>query len=156
MTEIRFYHLMRQPLDQALPSLLVKALQSGKNIVIKAVDDRHAEHLNETLWTYHPDSFLPHGTAKDGNAERQPIFISAENDNNPNGAKIIIITDSTLCETPEKFDLCCHIFDGRNPQAVNDARALWKKYKEKQDEGNTSAELTYWQQTDQGGWEKKQ
>jgi DNA polymerase-3 subunit chi len=151
MTEIRFYHLMRQQLDQALPGLLSKALQTGKNIILKAIDEKHTEHLNEMLWTYHADSFLPHGTIKDGSTERQPVFITADTNNNPNNAKIMVITDSTSCETPENYDLCCHIFDGHDTQAVSNARTLWKNYKE-----NEKLDLTYWQQNDQGGWEKKQ
>lgn len=147
-TEVRFYHLLRQNVGEALPALCAKALSTGKTIIIKAPDSRTAEMLNDQLWSYDAGSFLPHGTEKDGKAEKQPIWIT-EDDNNPNAAKILILTYGTNTESLETYDLCCEIFDGRNEDAVTHARQKWKIYKE-----NENLELTYWQQGDTG-WEKK-
>jgi DNA polymerase-3 subunit chi len=41
------------------------------------------------------------------------------------------------------------MFDGNDYEAVTSARARWKTYKA------AGHDLTYWQQTDRGGWEKK-
>lgn len=147
MTEIRFYHLKTQGLEQALPGLLAKALGTGQRIIVKTADDDAAEKLNDILWTHNPNSFLPHGTKKDGFAADQPIWITADDDN-PNGAAILILTQGAACEDMTAFTLCCEIFDGQDPDAAQNARARWKLYKEK---GLT---LTYWQQS-AGGWEKK-
>ena len=149
MTEIRFYHLQSQSLEQALPGLLAKALQTGQNILVKTPDKRSAEHLNEILWTYDPNSFLPHGTEKDGHTDKQPIFIT-DQDENPNQADILILTYGTSLETIKDYKLCCEIFDGRSNEALQTARTKWKAYKNQGEE-----DLTYWQQTPQGGWEKK-
>ncbi len=147
MSEIRFYHLEQQSLAQVLPALLSKALSGGHRIIVKAQDEKEIERLNDHLWTYHPNSFLPHGSKKDGFEESQPIWITAE-DENPNGADVLILTQGTESKMQDQFALCCEMLDGRNEQAVLDARERWKTYK---DEGH---EITYWQQgTD--GWEKK-
>jgi len=147
-TEVRFYHLQRQSTEQALPALVNKALQTGKRIIIQTADAKAASALNDHLWTYDASSFLPHGTAKDGNAEYQPIFITHNNDN-PNGAKILILTGGADRDPKTDYDLCCEIFDGNNETALSTARAKWKAYKEA-----NSLTLTYWQQTE-NGWEKK-
>ena len=148
MSEIRFYHLQSQSLEQALPALLTKAHQGGKNIIVNTSPDM-VEKLNESLWTFNPNSFLPHGSAKDGNAELQPIWIT-DKDENPNSAAILILTNNATSEISNDFDLTCEMFDGRVDQHVQDARARWKTYKE-----NEALELSYWQQTQQGGWEQK-
>lgn len=148
MTEIRFYHLQNQSLEQALPALLSKAFQNGHRIIVKAPSDM-VERLNEHLWTYHADSFLPHGTEKDGNAENQPIWIT-DKDENPNNADLLILTHNLESENVADFKMTCEIFDGRNDNDVSAARARWKAYM-----ANEALELTYWQQTAQGGWEKK-
>jgi len=149
MSEIRFYHLERQSLEQALPGLLNKALEGGHKICVKTTDESAAEKLNEALWTYQPDSFLPHGTAKDGHSEAQPIFITADDDN-PNAADVLIITGNTPAKI-DGFTLVCRMFDGNNPEELQNARAHWK---ELQDTGDDHT-LTYWQQGDKG-WKKKQ
>jgi DNA polymerase III subunit chi len=146
-TEIRFYHLERQSLEQVLPGLLLKALESGHRILIRTVSDALAEKLNDHLWASEPDSFIPHGTHKDGHATRQPVFLSAD-DQNPNNADMLILTHGAMAEDITSFKLCCTMLDGRNPEAVKTARTLWAQYK---DAGHA---VTYWQQGDTG-WQKK-
>src|SRR5690606_35835188 len=85
MTEISFYHLTRQPLNKALPRLLEKVLAAGHRAVVLAGSDERVEDLDAALWTYDPDSFLPHGTRILGHAERQPIYLTTEEEN-PNDA----------------------------------------------------------------------
>lgn len=147
MTEIRFYHLEQQSLEQVLPALLSKALENGHRILVKTSDDHTAERLNEYLWTYNPNSFLPHGSKKDGNAEQQPIWLTSE-ENNPNEADVLILTNGATSDSMDEFKLCCELFDGRDPNIVSEARTRWKAYQE------ADHDLTYWQQGT-NGWEKK-
>ena len=149
MTEIRFYHLMTQTLDRALPQILGKAYESGRRVVVQAADTSEAERLNVHLWTFHPGSFLPHGGAKDGNAEDQPIWVT-DKDENPNGADVLILTGGTQSDHIGDFALCCEMFDGRDQYAVAKAREKWKVYKE---QGHN---LSYWQQDEAGRWSEKQ
>lgn len=147
MSEIRFYHLLRQNVQQALPALTAKALESGKRIVIKTTDPARIEVLNEALWSFDAHSFLPHGSAKDGFAAQQPVFIT-DQDDVPNQAGILICVDGAEVSDGHAFDLCCHLFDGRSDAAVQAARVKWKSAQE------AGSALTYWQQTEQG-WQKK-
>jgi DNA polymerase-3 subunit chi len=147
MSDYRFYHLQTKTLDQALPELLTKALSLGHRIVVRTADKAATERLNEQLWTYRPDSFLPHGSAKDGQADRQPIYLT-ENDDNPNQAALLVLTHGEPAEDADAYALCCDIFDGSDETALSKARNRWKLVKE------AGHEVTYWQQTEKG-WEKK-
>lgn len=148
MTEIRFYHLERQSVEQALPALVSKAYENGHRIVIKVANDSQREQLNEMLWTYHPNAFLPHGSPKDGNAEHQSIWLTTE-DENPNRADVLILVDASESGQQEQFKLCCEVFNGRDENILSTARERWKAYKDAGDH-----DLTYWQQGDKG-WEQK-
>lgn len=148
MTEIGFYHLQRSPLEVALPKLLEKVLEAGKRAVVMAGSDERVDALNAALWTYRPDSFLPHGSAKDGHDEAQPIYLSTS-DENPNGAEILILTDGATSDRFADYERCLEMFDGRDEHAVEAARARWKSYKA------AGHGVVYYQQTDRGGWEKK-
>ena len=68
MTEIRFYHLQRTTLEAALPPMLEKTLERGQRAVVLAGSDERVEQLTDHLWTYDEGGFLPHGSARDGNA----------------------------------------------------------------------------------------
>ena len=148
MTEVRFYHLQKQTLDQALPLILEKVHQTGKRAHVRLVNEKEVNRMNDVLWTYKPDSFLPHGCKKTGDAESQPIWLTHTNDN-PNSANTLILTQGMTEDAMEGYSLCCEMLDGRNDQAVQDARTRWKTYKDK---GFT---VTYWHQSESGKWEKK-
>lgn len=148
-TEIRFYHLERQSLQQILPGLLGKVLESGRRAVLRACSPAQAEDLAEHLWTYDPASFLPHGTQKDGFAADQPVWITAQADENPAGARVLVLVPGADAQGAGGYDLCCALIDGHDPQSVAQAREDWRGFKAQ------GFSVTYWQQTAQG-WEKKE
>jgi len=148
MTEIGFYHLQRSSLEQALPKLLEKVLEAGKRAVVVARSDERIEQLNGVLWTYRPDSFVPHGSARDGNAEKQPVWLATEPEN-PNDAGVLILTDGATADDFNGFERCLEMFDGNDDDAVAAARQRWTAYK------SAGHEVVYYQQTEGGGWEKK-
>lgn len=150
MTRIDFYHLQKQNLETVLPKLLEKAYSSGKKIKVKVGNDMRVEFLNSFLWTYRDDSFLPHGTRKDGSGESQPIWLS-DGDDNPNQAVMLFLVDGAKCALDQAavYERVFNIFDGNNTEAVIAARNFWKDLK------TTGAELHYWQQDNSGRWEEK-
>jgi DNA polymerase-3 subunit chi len=147
VTEIGFYHLTRTPLERALPKILEKVLASGARAVVRAGSGERVAFLDGALWTYRPDSFLPHGSARDGEAAQQPIWLTTAEEN-PNGATILVLTDGTEAGDLDSFERCVDMFDGNDVDAVDAARARWTAYK---DAGHA---LAYWQQNEKGGWEQ--
>ena len=148
MAEISFYHLLHTPLERALPKLMEKVLESGARAVIRTGSAERAEALSGVLWTYDQGSFLPHGTARDGNEDRQPIWITPD-DENPNAADILVLTDGAPAGDIRAWRRCLEMFDGRDETAVTEARRRWSDYK------GADHDLTYWQQTERGGWAKQ-
>ena len=88
--EIWFYHLENQPLHAVLPVLVEKTLSRGWRAILRFSTQERLETIDSALWTYREESFLPHGTARDGPAERQPIFLTLDS-SNPNGAHVLFL-----------------------------------------------------------------
>lgn len=131
-----------------LPRLLERTLATGKRAVVLLGSAERVEALNAHLWTYDPGSFLAHGAARDGNAERQPVWLTHVEEN-PNGAQFLFVADGARTSRPDDWERVSEIFDGRDDAVVADARERWRDYKTG---GHT---LEYWQQGERGGWEKK-
>lgn len=150
MTRFDFYHLQRAPLEQVLPKLCEKAYATGKRIKIMLGTDERVEFINSLLWTYNDESFLPHGSRKDGFIEEQPIFISAS-ENNENNAALLILADGAQPDVQilSSYERVLNIFDGNDETALNNARAYWKEIK------TLGGELHYWQQNANGSFEQK-
>ncbi len=148
MSEVRFYHLTRQPLEQALPAILMKAYKGGRKVLVRCPDKAMAKRVNETLWTYRADSFLPHGSSEGEFANAQPILVS-DQDQNENDADVLILCGGALSEKMDEFSLCCEMLEDHQAEQVAAARTRWKDYKE------AGHDVTYWFQNESGGWEEK-
>lgn len=77
MTSVDFYVLSDGPenaLELLACKLSHKALKTGKQVYIQASDEAQASLLNELLWSYQPESFLPHDLA-DSAASTSPIVV---------------------------------------------------------------------------------
>lgn len=122
-------------------------MKDGYRVLVVAGSSERVEHLNQLLWTYDDASFLPHGSIRDGNVERQPVFLTT-GDSNPNGATMLMLVDGTRGADLEQYKRVCDMFDGNDEAAVEDARQRWR-------EGKAAGHaLTYWEQTN-AGWVKR-
>ena len=146
--QVLFYQLERQPLDQVLPGLLEKTLERGWRAVVQVGGEERLEALDALLWTYAEDSFLPHGTARDGFSDQQPVFLTTS-EANPNSASVRFFVDGADSAELGGYVRIVYLFDGRDESARAKAREQWKRTKA---EGHA---VTFWQQNDRGRWEKK-
>ena len=148
MSEVLFYHLERQTLEDVLPTLLEKTLARGWRAVVEVPDTERRDALSRHLWVYRDDSFLPHGTEADGNAEAQPVWITTGTEN-PNGAVVRFLAGAVAPTDPEAYQRLVLLFSADDPDAVAAARRHWKPLKA------AGHDVTYWQQSPAGRWEKK-
>jgi DNA polymerase IIIc chi subunit len=88
--------------------LLERSLKRGWRATVQAASEERVQALDTLLWTYDNESFLPHGTARDGRASAQPIYLTAVEDN-PNAAHVRFLVDgATLADaSPTSGSLTC-------------------------------------------------
>jgi DNA polymerase III subunit chi len=147
-TEVYFYHLEHRSLDSVLPELLERTLQRGWRAVVQCAAPERVEAMNAHLWSYADDSFLPHGSARDGDAQCHPVYLTDGHDN-PNGAQVRFLADGVDFPDLSGYARAVFLFDGRQDEALQRARQQWKAVKA------AGLAATYWQQSEAGKWEKK-
>jgi DNA polymerase-3 subunit chi len=148
VTEVYFYHLERRSLDEVLPTLLELSLKRGWRAAVQAASEERVEAINMLLWTYREESFLPHGSARDGRPSFHPIYLTA-GDDNPNEAHVRFLVDGAILADASPYVRVAYVFDGRDQDAVASARAAWRAAKA---EGFA---VSYWQQDADGRWQQK-
>ena len=89
--------------------------------MVLAGSTERVEALNAALWTYDPGSFLPHGSAADGNAGAQPVWLTTS-DERPNGATFLVLTDGMQAADLGSYERCLDLFDGNDESARQAAR----------------------------------
>ena len=153
MTETLFYQLERRALDDVLPGLIEKTLERGWRAVIRTESSERADAIDNLLWTYNEQTFLPHAQAGDGDPKRQPVLITVENDN-PSGANVLFFVGGAAPPnwsdaTTKALTRIVLLFDGRDAPALAAARASW------QDAKAAGHDVTYWKETASGKFEKQ-
>lgn len=149
MTEILFYQLKGQRLEQVLPTLLQKSLERGWRVVIQASSDERVEALDAHLWTWRDDAFLPHGTWREPDAGEQPVVLAVD-DRNPNQATVrFLVEGAELPDDATRYERVVLLFDGDDPEALSAARERWTKAK------TDGFEVTYWQADENGRWQRQ-
>jgi DNA polymerase-3 subunit chi len=143
--QVDFYHLTRSPLERALPQIAEKVLASGGRLLIVADEALMRAKLDQLLWTYAAESFLPHAQAGGENDALQPILIGADTVAT-NGARNIALVDGLWRDEALSFDRVFHFFD---EEKIVAARAAWKGLADRE-----GVERRYWKQNDSGRWEK--
>lgn len=148
MAELWFYHLERSELERALPPLLEKCLQRGWRALVRCGSNERMEALDDSLWTFRDESFLPHAKDSEPNLERQPVVLTTKAAN-PNGAKALFLIDGAEPGDLAQYERACLIFDGRDEATLSQARVRWKDAKA------AGVEASYWKENASGRWEKQ-
>lgn len=125
--------------------LLEKCLERGWRVLAVSSDVTRRATLDEALWTYNDESFLPHGQAEAAGLEpdQQPILISDKAEN-LNAASVALLMDGTDMAVAAAFERCMVMFDDGDGPTRQKAREQFKAAK---DAGHVAR---YFQQTAQG------
>ncbi|MCY3753633.1 MAG: DNA polymerase III subunit chi [Alphaproteobacteria bacterium] len=98
--------------------------------------------LDQGLWTYRNDSFLPHGC--EGDPAEHPVWLTAAA-GNPNAADLLVLVDDALLDGREGFAGTAYLFDRRDPAMRDIARDRFAAFR---DEGSRPVYLRFGPQ----GW----
>jgi DNA polymerase-3 subunit chi len=139
---VDFYHLAATPLERVLPRICERLLENEERLLLVAGEEQLAQ-LDELLWTYSPDAFLPHGRAEGRAPDKQPILLS-EAVEPLNGATNIALADGVWRHEALAFARTFYFFDNSH---LDTARGSWRAVK-----ANAEATPRYWKQDEAGKW----
>lgn len=142
-----FYHLEGSTIEGVLPGLLEKTLAKGWRALVKLPPDQ-LQVMDDHLWTFRDDSFLPHGRDDEPMADWQPVLLSHDRED-AKGFDAVFLLGGAEIQGMEGVTRVMVMINGRSETDVSRERTRWKTLKDK------DVPLSYWQQNDWGGWEKK-
>ena len=142
-----FYHLEASTVEGILPGLLEKTRQKGWRALVK-LPEAQLKEMDDYLWTYKEDSFLPHGRDDEPMAEQQPITLSADI-MDADGHEAVFLLGGAEIHDMSGVERCMVMINGRSETDVARERQRWKTLK------NAGAILSYYQQNERGAWDKK-
>ena len=148
MTQIDFYIIAEnshRDMNQMVCRLCEKALAQKMNVLIYTRSAAQAQQLDDLLWTFKPDSFIPHNNQFDGLEEDDsfsyPVLISTDANTDATtfiGSKKIMSQYNQLLinlttDTPPFFQQFERIAEmvGNNNEEKEIARSRYRSYRQK-------------------------
>ncbi|MED5484971.1 MAG: DNA polymerase III subunit chi [Pseudomonadota bacterium] len=150
MTQIIFYSTAPLQVEKTLFALLEKSLEKGNKSLLLFKDKEKCLSINEQLWTYKQNSFLPHISEDDQIYDNidVPVYLSTKNEN-PFKAELLFSIDGFLPDNIDHFERVIIIID------VND-ELLNEKYKNYYLDINKNFEdIVFYKSDDNGKWIEK-
>ena len=155
MAEVLFYHMTESRLEEALPELLEKSVGRGWRVVVQCTSINKRDALDQHLWAYKDESFLPHGSDADGSgspgapAALQPILLTVEASQEANDPHVRFLVEGAVPPSLDRYVRAVYLFDGHDAEQLDAARSRWTVEKA------AGHAVTYWQQSDDRSWVKK-
>lgn len=141
---VRFYQLAATPLAEAVARIANKIFDLGLRACILTRDGREARELDEFLWRYPADRFLPHVVGTTEDPELQPVIIDTA-PNDQNGATVLINAGQRTDLDPAAFDT---VVEFVVTAQLAESRERYRSYREQ------GCRMEYLVQTPQG-WRKQ-
>lgn len=130
MTRVDFHSKVPDKILYAC-RLVRKARAADMNIVVHLEDERQLRALDEALWTFSEQDFLPHVQAGDALAAQTPVILSQDaNDPLPHHQVLINLSQ----RTPEHFARFERLFEVLSTEE-SDLAAGRERYKQYQQRG---------------------
>lgn len=146
---VRFYRIGPEGAASAAAPLLEKALAAGLPVAVRCGPGLGVAEMDALLWTYDDAAFLPHGREDEPRAARQPVLLVSGPGPAANGARALMLVGGAAVGAEEfaAWERVWLIFDGEDAEAVEAARADWRRVRD------SGVEAEFWAR--QGGrWEK--
>jgi len=146
VSEVYFYHLTRQRVDQALRPLLGKCLANGWRVLIRGREEAEIRQLDDALWQGPAEEFLPHGLAGAAQEADQPVLMALEGHKAQHDCLICVGGSAVTADEVLASKRVCILFQDDNGLHMQTARSQWRSLTE------SGIAAKYWSQA-QGNWE---
>lgn len=106
-----------------------KAYSLGHTVYLLAASEAQATALDDLLWTFRQDSFIPHERYPLAGEEASPVLVGTILPTEA-GARVLINCADRLPEGFERYERVVELVD-QNPEVLAKSRERFKQYRER-------------------------
>jgi DNA polymerase-3 subunit chi len=130
MTEVVFVEVTTSRLEFRVCELAERVYGQGARLQILAPDSGQASRLDDLLWTFRPDSFIPHGLLEPaGDNPALPVVITTREEAVP-GIEHLLMLEFAAPEFLRSFAEAVHLVVVDNRERREASRRYWVQLRE--------------------------
>ena len=130
MTEVIFVEVTASRMEMRACEIAEHTYAHGDRLQIIAIDEEQAARLDDLLWTYKPDNFVPHGLWRSIEKESdQPVVITTRKEPVP-GIASLLTMDYCPVEIVQQFVKVIHVVVVDNQERLEASRRYWTLLKD--------------------------
>ncbi|MFL2801009.1 MAG: DNA polymerase III subunit chi [Paracoccaceae bacterium] len=137
--KVYFYNSSHRDIIYDIAVLTEKLFLKNDRIVIFCTDQETVEVVDNFLWAYREDSFIPHSINRNEKTLAYPILITSSIDEGYEHDVLLVLNGVLIKEKDwQKFNKIYYFFDDQDNKEKENARAMWKSC------SSLNAECKYW------------
>jgi DNA polymerase-3 subunit chi len=130
MTEVLFVEVTANRLEMRACEIAERVYLRGDRLQISAADQPQADRIDDLLWTFRPDSFVPHGFPRgDKDGFSPPVVISIGEEKIP-GFESLLMLNYCPVETVGQFSRVIHLVVADSLERLEASRRYWTQLKD--------------------------
>ena len=137
--KVYFYNSSQRDIVADIAVLTERLFLKNASIVIFCTDQETVAVVDDFLWAYKEDGFIPHSTQKNEKSSVYPILITSRIDQGYEHDVLLVLNGLLIKEKDwQKFYKIYYFFDDQDNKEKENARSMWKNF------SSLNAECKYW------------
>ena len=139
LEKVYFYNSSQRDIVADIAVLAEKLFLKNDNILISCSDQETVSVVDDFLWAYREDSFIPHSIKNNEKTPGYPILITTSIDERYEHDILLVLNGGLIKEKDwQKFAKIYYFFDDQDNEEKENARSMWKNF------SSLNAECKYW------------
>ena len=130
MTEVLFVQTSSSQMEVRACELAEENYARGRRVQIIALDQQQAERLDDLLWTFKPDSFVPHGLWADSLDESVHPVVITTCEEAVKGMDSLLMMGYGDVDLVRQFSHAVHLVVADNEKRIENSRRYWTLLKD--------------------------
>jgi DNA polymerase-3 subunit chi len=130
MTEVTFVEVTTSRMEMRACEIAEENYTRGRRVQILAVDQEQAKRLDDLLWTFKPESFIPHGLWLDSpDVPEHPVVITTIKETLA-GMDSLLMMGYNEVDLVSRFSHAVHLVVADNQERLESSRRYWTLLKD--------------------------
>ena len=130
MTEILFVEVTASRMEMRACEIAERNYSQGRRLQIIAVDEKQAVRLDDLLWTFKPDTFIPHDLWSGALSKPGLAVVISSREEQVEGIESLLMMDYCGVDLVRQFSQAVHMVVVDNPERLDASRRYWTLLKE--------------------------